>query len=146
MSFYETLQSETQREADELFRVPFVAAAVTGEIDLDAYLAFLEQAYHHVKQTVPLLRAARDALGDDKPWLREALERYVADELGHDEWILADIAASGGDAEAVRRGRPDLPCELMVSYAHDVIHGQSPLGLFGMVHVLEGTSERPCRA
>jgi hypothetical protein len=42
--------------------------------------------------------------------------------------------------DAVRDGRPSLPIELMVSYLYDLIARGNPVGLFGMVNVLEGTS------
>jgi heme oxygenase len=60
--------------------------------------------------------------------------------MGHVVWILADIAAAGGDADAVRASRPELPAELMVAYAYDLISRGNPAGFFGMVFVLEGTS------
>ena len=59
---------------------------------------------------------------------------------GHEEWILDDIRACGGDAEAVRHGPPGHATEVMVAYAYDTIARRNPLGFFGMVHVLEGTS------
>jgi heme oxygenase len=65
---------------------------------------------------------------------------YIDEEIGHEEWILADIAAAGGDAEAARAGPPDLPAEVMVAYAYDLVRRGNPAGFFGMVFVLEGTS------
>ena len=73
-------------------------------------------------------------------WLRTAVAEYIAEELGHEEWILNDIHASGGDAQAVRNGRPGMATELMVAYAYDTIQRKNPAGFFGMVFVLEGTS------
>jgi heme oxygenase len=64
----------------------------------------------------------------------------IGEEIGHEEWILNDIAAAGGDAEAVRRSRPELPAEVMVAYAYDLVNRGNPAGFFGMVFVLEGTS------
>ena len=32
-------------------------------------------------------------------WLREAIAEYIEEEIGHQEWILNDIRACGGDAE-----------------------------------------------
>jgi long-chain acyl-CoA synthetase len=40
----------------------------------------------------------------------------------------------------VRHSRPDLPAEVMVAYAYDLINRGNPAGFFGMVFVLEGTS------
>ena len=51
-----------------------------------------------------------------------------------------DIRACGGDAEAVRHGQPGLPIELMVAFLYDQIQRGNPMGFFGMVQVLEGTS------
>ena len=43
-----------------------------------------------------------------------ALAHYIEEEIGHQEWILNDIKACGGDAEAVRRSQPKVgrnePC------------------------------------
>jgi pyrroloquinoline quinone (PQQ) biosynthesis protein C len=93
-----------------------------------------------VRHTVPLLRACRDALPARLDWMRAALDEYVVEEIGHDDWILDDIAACGADREAARLSQPSLATEAMVACAYDQIARRNPLGFFGMVHVLEGTS------
>jgi pyrroloquinoline quinone (PQQ) biosynthesis protein C len=105
-----------------------------------SYVAFLAQAYHHVRHTVPLLRACRGHLPARLAWMRRAIDEYIEEEAGHDEWILGDIAACGGDPDAVRNGQPSAATELMVAYAWDTVMRGNPVGFFGMVHVLEGTS------
>lgn len=142
MSFHDRLLRETEPLQRELLEIPFCHAAVHGRLTRSEYVAFLTQAYHHVKHTVPLLMACGARLGPEYEWLRTAVCEYIDEEVGHQEWILADIQACGGDAEAVRHGRPDLPAELLVAYAYDVIARGDPLAFFGMVHVLEGTSVR----
>ncbi|MGD9954198.1 MAG: TenA family transcriptional regulator, partial [Burkholderiales bacterium] len=112
-----------------------------GQVTRDQYLAFLGEAYHHVKHTVPLLMACGSRLPASQGWLRDAIGHYIAEETGHEEWILSDIAASGGDAGTVRAGQPAPATELMVAYAYDTIARRNPVGFFGMVHVLEGTSQ-----
>ncbi len=72
--------------------------------------------------------------------MRDAIAHYIEEELGHQEWILNDIKVCGGDAEAVRNEEPGLAAELMCAYAYDVVQRRNPIGLFGMVLVLEGTS------
>lgn len=140
--FSARLKAHTRPIQEEFFRIEFVRDAVRGEVDLAGYLGFLGQAYHHVKHTVPLLEATRAGLDSRRAWLRESIDRYIAEERGHEQWILDDIAACGGDAEAVARGRPELPCELLVAYAWDTVTRIDPLGFFGMAHVLEGVSAR----
>lgn len=73
-------------------------------------------------------------------WLRGAVCEYIEEEYGHEQWILNDIRACGGDWEAVRDGQPVQSIELMVAYLYDLIARGNPVGLFGMVNVLEGTS------
>ena len=140
MSFYESLQEQTQAERDYLLAAPIFAEVLAGRITLDSYVAFLAQAYHHVKHTVPLLMACGARLPERLEWLRGAIAEYIEEEYGHQEWILNDIRACGADAEAVRRGTPNLPTELMVSYVYDRIARDNPVSFFGMVNVLEGTS------
>ena len=140
MTFHARLLEQTAEARQDLLRAPIIQGTLRGEVSLPSYLAFLREAYHHVRHTVPLLLACRAALPARHQWLREPLAEYVVEEEGHDEWILNDIRACGGDADAVRRGTPGHATEVMVAYAYDTIARRNPLGFLGMVHVLEGTS------
>ena len=140
MSFHARLIEQTAAARMGLLGTPIIQGCLRGEVSLPSYLAFLREAYHHVRHTVPLLRACKTALPERNAWLRGPLEEYIEEEQGHDEWILDDIRACGGDAEAVRHGTPGHATEVMVAYAYDTIARRNPLGFFGMVYVLEGTS------
>ena len=140
MTFFHTLQDRTAAERDHLLAAPVLQLAVDGKLSLETYIAFLTQAYHHVKHTVPLLMACGARLPERLEWLRSAIAEYIEEELGHQEWILNDLAACGADPEAVRHGQPALATELMVAYVYDRIARHNPVSFFGMVNVLEGTS------
>ena len=140
MTFFHTLQDRTAAERDHLLAAPVLQLAVDGKLSLETYIAFLTQAYHHVKHTVPLLMACGARLPERHEWLRSAIAEYIEEELGHQEWILNDLAACGADPEAVRHGQPALATELMVAYVYDRIARHNPVSFFGMVNVLEGTS------
>jgi len=140
MSFYLQLQSDTESERQALIGTEMIQRTFNGEIELADYARFLGQAYHHVKHTVPLLMSVGARLGEDKEWLRSAVAEYIEEEIGHQEWILNDIAACGFDKEKVRNSSPNFETELMVSYAYDLVNRINPVGFFGMVLVLEGTS------
>ena len=140
MNFFDQLQTETEQQRVELFSAPIITRALQGDVTTDDYIAFLSQAYHHVKHTVPLLMATGSRLPEELEWLRVGVGEYIEEETGHQEWVLNDVAACGADKEQVRRIKPNLATELMVSYAYDTVHRINPLGFFGMVHVLEGTS------
>jgi len=140
MQFHDTLLSATEAEREAFLAIPVIGNALSGGISRATYVAFLEQAYHHVKHTVPLLMACGARLSTRLEWLRDAVAHYIEEERGHQDWILGDIAACGGDARAVRCGRPAPATEIMVAYAYDGIARGNPVSFFGMVFVLEGTS------
>ncbi|HET9025758.1 MAG TPA: iron-containing redox enzyme family protein [Burkholderiaceae bacterium] len=140
MPYFEVLTQQTAAARAELFTLPVIADCLSGRVTRTQYLAFLTEAYHHVKHTVPLLMACGSRMPESKGWLRTAIVEYIAEEAGHEEWILNDIAAAGGNPDAVRHGTPSTATELMIAYVYDTIARRNPVGFFGMVHVLEGTS------
>lgn len=141
MTFFETLQHQTQADRAYLLSAPLIQRCLqNGQFTLDEYIGFLTQAFHHVRHTVPLLMAVGSRLPMEKETVRTAIADYIEEELGHQEWILNDLAACGADAEAIRHGQPNAATELMVAYAYDTVMRRNPMGFFGMVFVLEGTS------
>jgi pyrroloquinoline quinone (PQQ) biosynthesis protein C len=142
MTFFQRLQDDTASAREYLLAAPLIHRALAGTITLPEYAAYLCQAYHHVKHTTPLLMATGARLRSEQEWLREAVAEYIGEEVGHQEWILNDIERSGYDKEKARHSQPTAATELMVTYAYDTINRINPLGFFGMVQVLEGTSIR----
>jgi pyrroloquinoline quinone (PQQ) biosynthesis protein C len=145
MAFYNELLKATEQERNTLMHLPLIQQGGAGNISLQTYIAFLTQAYHHVKHTTPLLMACGGRLSADYEWLRTAIGEYIEEEMGHQEWVLNDIETCGADKEAVRHSKTEQTCasqatELMVAYAYDMINRVNPVGFFGMVLVLEGTS------
>ena len=116
--------------------------AAENGVEAGLYINYLTQAYHHVRQTCPLLAAALGRCGSNDDVLRDALIEYIDDEKGHEKWILNDIRAIGGQ-EAVDRAisyEGDQAVRVMVGYVYYAIDRISPYAMLGMVHVLEGTS------
>lgn len=145
MAFYNQLLAATEQERQTLMSLPLIQRGATGDISLPTYIAFLTQAYHHVKHTTPLLMACGGRLGGHYEWLRTTIGEYIEEEMGHQEWVLNDIEVCGADKEAVRNSSyadtgASQATELMVAYAYDMIYRVNPVGFFGMVLVLEGTS------
>lgn len=140
MPFHDALLAATAAERKALLDTRFIRDGAAGRLDRTDYLAFLTEAYHHVKHTLPLIMACGARLPERLEWLRAAMGQYVTEETGHQDWILDDIRACGADAEAVRRGRPGYAAEMMVAYAYDTVYRGNPVGFLGMVLVLEGTS------
>lgn len=140
MEFYEKLTRATEPDRAALLHSPVIADCMEGRVSRETYIAFLSEAYHHVRHTVPLLMACGARLPQRLDWMQAAIVEYIEEEQGHEQWILNDIAACGADAAAVAVSRPGIATEMMVSYAWDTIMRGNPMGFFGMVFVLEGTS------
>jgi pyrroloquinoline quinone (PQQ) biosynthesis protein C len=140
MTFYEDLTDATADDRAALVGTPLIARALAGQISREVYVEFLIQAWHHVRHTVPLLMAVGAHLPEGHRWLLDGVAHYIDDEIGHDRWILSDIEHAGGDPVAASRSTPAPATDAMVGYAYDVATRRNPVGFFGMVFVLEGTS------
>jgi pyrroloquinoline quinone (PQQ) biosynthesis protein C len=140
MPFNDRLAEATRGDREFLMAAPQIRDTLAGRITLQRYLAFLSQAYHHVRHTVPLLMAAGSRLPPRLQWMQKDMVHYLGEELGHDAWILDDIRAAGGDAAAVRDALPHPATDALVAYVYDTVQRRNPVGIFGMVFVLEGTS------
>lgn len=138
--FHARLLAQTGAARQELLALPILREALEGRVSRADYAAFLTQAYHHVRHTTPLLMACGARLPARLEWLRSAVGEYIEEEMGHHEWILDDLEACGAERAAVEFGEPSEATELMIAYAYDTIARGNPVGFFGMVLVLEGTS------
>lgn len=140
MQFHELLASRTAQAREYLTSAPIIQRALAGQIQRDEYIAFLTQAFHHVRHTVPLLMAVGSRLPARLGWLRKEIIHYTEEEEGHEQWILNDIQAAGGDSAAAATSLPSSATDAMVAYAYDTAMRRNPVGFFGMVFVLEGAS------
>jgi len=140
MSFYKKLVKETEEARQELYTVPQLIDGLGGDISRETYIAYLTEAYHHVSHTVPFLMSMGARIPQEKKWLHKAIIEYQEEEVGHEEWILNDIEAAGGDKEAARNSIPNLETQVMNAYNYDYINRKNPIGFFGMVFMLESTS------
>ena len=138
MDTYDKLYSETSRARERFLAIPLVRQALSQGGSPALYAGFLGEAYHHVKHTFRLLALAASLTPDED--YQTALFHYMQEERGHEKWILDDIRAIGGDADAVAAGRPGMACQIMVGHAYYAIEHVSPYTMLGMVHVLEGLS------
>ncbi len=140
MTFFDKLNDQTRLDAERFMSINIIQDAIENGVEQAAYLAFLTQAYHHVKLTCPLLGLALSRCTSVDKIYRNALIEYIDEEKGHEEWILNDIEYFGGDRKTVEQGKAAIPTQVMCGYAHYAIEHLSPYALLGMVHVLEGMS------
>ena len=140
MLFYDTLAEATKERRAALYAVPQLVTALKGDISRETYIAYLTQAYHHVKHTVPFLMSMGGRLPERSGWLRNALAEYIEEEIGHETWILNDIEAAGGNKERAQQSAPHFETSMLVAYNYDYIARKNPVGFLGMVFMLESTS------
>lgn len=140
MSFYNKLVKETESARQELYSVPQLVDGMQGNISKETYIAYLTEAYHHVSHTVPFLMTMGSKIPQSKNWMHKAIIEYQEEEVGHEEWILNDIEAAGGDTEAARNAAPNLETQVLIAYNYDYMTRKNPVGFFGMVFMLESTS------
>ena len=74
MSFHQTLLQQSAQARQGLLATPIIQGCLRGEVSLPSYVAFLREAYHHVRHTVPLLHATKAALPPHHQWLRDPLD------------------------------------------------------------------------
>jgi hypothetical protein len=61
MSFSQELRAATENDRQRLLAAPIITDCLAGRVSRESYRAFLAEAYHHVKHTVPLLAGLRRA-------------------------------------------------------------------------------------
>ncbi|MEO6701391.1 MAG: iron-containing redox enzyme family protein [Jatrophihabitantaceae bacterium] len=115
----------------------------------ERYLDYLEVMHTVIRASVPLMRtAARRCaeLGPSDPLadqLGDYLTEHIAEELDHDDWLLADLALAGRDPAAVLADQPTVPVARLVGAQYYWIAHHHPISLIGYIAVLEGNSP-PC--
>lgn len=140
MSFFDDLIADTAAERAAFAAIPQISDGLRGRITRETYVAYLAQAYHHVRHTVPLMQWTHARLDANHDRYQAALDEYIAEETGHEQWILNDIRAAGGIPDETVRNGPNAATEVMVAYAYDYVSRIEPMGFFGMVFVLESVS------
>lgn len=107
------------------------------------YRAYLVAMHQIVRASVPLMELA--ARRSDGP-LRAYLAEHVEEERHHDDWLLADLAAAGGDPGLVNAAAPPLAVARLVGAQYYWIEHWHPPCLLGYIAALEGNAPAPALA
>lgn len=136
MSFFITLveNSDTSRRAIE--GAPKVQAMMHKGLSLPEYRAFLRDLYHIVWHFCPIMSVAASRCGEDLRNVRYELYERIGEEKGHEDWVLEDIAAVGGDVN-VQAAAPSAPVQAMIGYNYYAAERVHPCAVLGMLYVLE---------
>lgn len=111
----------------------------------ERYLAYLSVMHGVIRASVPMMAEAEASCRQrpDDP-LAAALAVYYAEhiveELNHDDWLLADLAAAGQDPAAVAHGMPPVAVARLVGAQYYWLRHHHPIALLGYIAVMEGNA------
>lgn len=112
-----------------------------GALERAYYARYLENVWHYAQHSAVVIGLAGARCVATHPKLADYLLHHAREELGHEEWALADLAAMGIGAEQVRASRPVLACAEMVGMEYYVAAHANPVGIFGWLFVLEAMGD-----
>jgi pyrroloquinoline quinone (PQQ) biosynthesis protein C len=82
------------------------------------------------------MSVAASRCGEDLRNVRYELYERIGEEKGHEDWVLEDIAAVGGDVN-VQAAAPSAPVQAMIGYNYYAAERVHPCAVLGMLYVLE---------
>jgi hypothetical protein len=116
------------------------------------YPLYLRAMHAVIRASVPLMELAERRcaeLGADDPVarpLRRYLLEHIDEERGHDDWLLADLAVLGDNADRwLHRSPPPVVARLVGAQYYWVSH-HHPVALLGYIAVMEGNAPAPSLA
>jgi hypothetical protein len=143
----EVVESRRLRGTIELVLPGLLAAGgrlVTHPRIRELYPEYLFTMHCIVRASVPLMEAAcreAETMAERDPVAAELaryLEEHIPEELDHDEWLLSDLAAVGGDRASFLARPPSPTVAALVGAQYYWIFHYHPVALLGYVAVLEG--------
>lgn len=136
--FFQQLVDETDEARKAFERHARVIEACATGMDRERYLAFLRELYSLVWHFNPISAAAAARLPADQRFLQAFLYQHMAEEEGHDAWVLADVAAIGGDVEEVRMSLDASSAAVQAFLGFNYWQAErQPAAALGMLYALE---------
>lgn len=112
------------------------------------YRRYLRTMHQVIRASVPLMEraAARcEALAQDPvaPALARYLRAHAEEERGHDDWLIADAAATGAAPAELTGAVPPAHVAALVGAQYYWLEHSHPVALLGYIAVLEGNAPAP---
>ena len=103
------------------------------------YPALLVETFHYVRHSCSLMNYACAQLGHESLPLQIYFARHIAEEVGHEEWLLNDLEKLGYNRLEVEASPPLAETINLVGSQLYVINYLHPAGLLGYVYLMEST-------
>lgn len=116
---------------------PVVLDAVANGMPVERYRALLLELYHVVWHFNPVCAAAASRMPDTHRQIRYHLYEHMHEELGHEEWVMNDLAAVGVPREQVLAHAPSPFTLALNGYNYWAADRRHPCSALGMLYALE---------
>jgi pyrroloquinoline quinone (PQQ) biosynthesis protein C len=136
MSFFITLVEKSDDSRRAIETSPRVQSMIHKGLSLPEYRAFLRDLYHIVWHFCPVMAVAAARCDERLRNVRYELYERIEEEKGHEDWVLEDITAVGGEVDAMAAA-PSAPVQAMVGYNYYAAERVHPCSVLGMLYVLE---------
>ncbi len=137
MSFFITLIESTDASRCELEAIPKMNSMINHGLALPEYHAFLHDLYYIVWHFCPIMAVAAARCDDRFRAVRYELYERIGEEKGHEDWVLEDVEALGGDVARVRALPPSAPVQAMLGFNYFCAERGHPCSVLGMLYALE---------
>ena len=137
MSFFITLVESSDESRRAIETLPKVQGMMRKGLTLVEYRAFLRDLYHIVWHFCPIMAAAAARCDERLTDIRFELYERIGEEKGHEQWVLEDIGAMGGDVKAAHGAAPSAPVQAMIGFNYYAAERVHPCSVLGMLYVLE---------
>ena len=141
---FERLMDASQSHLACIQDKPFTRIALRAELTREHYMKFVQDLYPVVWNFVPAMAAAAGRCGEEVADIRYALYQHIAEEKGHEKWVLEDAEAIAGPEfrRRVETERPSWQIDALVAYNYYLVDRVHPVSVLGMVFMLELISQR----
>jgi pyrroloquinoline quinone (PQQ) biosynthesis protein C len=131
------LRQMQQQVATRLMSTQLVQARQKGQATRDHYRAYLIDVLAYARQSSIVIGTAASRLVLSHPSLAEYLFRHASEELGHEQWVAADLRDLGLSDAEISASRPSSACLRMIGLEYFYAQHDNAVGLFGWMFVLE---------
>ncbi len=106
LPFFIDLVARTDEARREFETNSKVLEIVANGLPVERYRKLLLELYHVVWHFNPVCAAATSRITDEHKQVRYFLYEHMQEEMGHEEWVLNDLAALGAEAPAALQYKP----------------------------------------
>lgn len=136
-TLYDLLLDIARDSVQQLDAHPIAGALVDGTISKQAYIDYLIQVVHQVRESGPMLGEAGvrlERLGRAR--LAALFRAKAGEEDGHDRWALEDLAALGVGAQSVLNAPRCGAVSAYLAWTRHMVEA-SPVAVLGLAFILE---------